>query len=73
MTDYQAPDITEYIHVKDKHKKLQQSIHTWERKVAIAEVKKKKKKVFLSQIKRALCWIFVSFICFWNAASSIPF
>ncbi|XP_067357469.1 cilia- and flagella-associated protein 263 isoform X2 [Channa argus] len=38
MTDYKAPDITEYIHVKDKHKKLQQSIHTWERKVAIAEI-----------------------------------
>lgn len=40
MTDYQAPDITEYMHVKDKHKKLQQSIRTWERKVGIAEVKK---------------------------------
>ncbi|XP_026222208.1 coiled-coil domain-containing protein 113 isoform X2 [Anabas testudineus] len=38
MTDYQAPDITEYIHVKDKHRKLKQSIHTWERKVAIAEM-----------------------------------
>ncbi|XP_045894366.1 coiled-coil domain-containing protein 113 isoform X2 [Micropterus dolomieu] len=38
MTDYQAPDIIEYIHVKDKHKKLQQSIHTWERKVVVAEM-----------------------------------
>lgn len=38
MTDYQAPDITEYMHAKDKHKKLQQSIHTWERKVGIAQV-----------------------------------
>ncbi|XP_059190761.1 coiled-coil domain-containing protein 113 [Centropristis striata] len=38
MTDYQAPDITEYMHVKDKHKKLQQCIHTWERKVGIAEM-----------------------------------
>ncbi|KAI3371549.1 hypothetical protein L3Q82_024131, partial [Scortum barcoo] len=38
MTDYQAPDITEYMLVKDKHKKLQQSIHTWERKVGIAEM-----------------------------------
>ncbi|XP_040894185.1 coiled-coil domain-containing protein 113 isoform X1 [Toxotes jaculatrix] len=38
MSDYEAPDITEYIHVKDKHKKLQQSIHTWERKVGIAEM-----------------------------------
>ncbi|XP_039988377.1 coiled-coil domain-containing protein 113 isoform X2 [Xiphias gladius] len=38
MTDYQAPDITEYMHVKDKHKKLQQSIRTWERKVGIAEM-----------------------------------
>ncbi|KAF1387107.1 hypothetical protein PFLUV_G00101830 [Perca fluviatilis] len=38
LTDYQAPDITEYMHVKDKHKKLQQSVHTWERKVGIAEM-----------------------------------
>ncbi|XP_073327430.1 cilia- and flagella-associated protein 263 [Pagrus major] len=38
MTDYQAPDITEYMHVKDRHKKLQQSIHTWERKVGIAQM-----------------------------------
>ncbi|XP_018548847.1 coiled-coil domain-containing protein 113, partial [Lates calcarifer] len=38
MSDYQAPDITEYMHVKDKYKKLQQSIHTWERKVGIAEM-----------------------------------
>uniref|UniRef100_A0A8C4NU75 Cilia- and flagella-associated protein 263 n=1 Tax=Dicentrarchus labrax TaxID=13489 RepID=A0A8C4NU75_DICLA len=38
MTDYQAPDIIEYMHVKDKHKKLQQSIHTLERKVGIAQM-----------------------------------
>ncbi|XP_076589100.1 cilia- and flagella-associated protein 263-like [Chaetodon auriga] len=38
ITDYQAPDINEYIHVKDRHKKLQQRIHTWERKVRIAQM-----------------------------------
>ncbi|KAK9516933.1 hypothetical protein VZT92_024839 [Zoarces viviparus] len=38
LTDYQAPDITEYIRVKDKHKKLQRSIHTWDRKSGIAEM-----------------------------------
>ncbi|XP_036961856.1 coiled-coil domain-containing protein 113 isoform X1 [Acanthopagrus latus] len=38
MTDYQAPDITEYMRVKDRHKKLQQSVHTWERKVGIAQM-----------------------------------
>uniref|UniRef100_A0A3Q0RPV3 Cilia- and flagella-associated protein 263 n=1 Tax=Amphilophus citrinellus TaxID=61819 RepID=A0A3Q0RPV3_AMPCI len=38
LSDYQAPDITEYMHVKDKHKKLKQTIHTWERKVGIAEM-----------------------------------
>uniref|UniRef100_A0A3B4GYF2 Cilia- and flagella-associated protein 263 n=1 Tax=Pundamilia nyererei TaxID=303518 RepID=A0A3B4GYF2_9CICH len=38
LRDYQAPDITEYVHVKDKYKKLKQSIHTWERKVGIAEM-----------------------------------
>ncbi|KAM4573339.1 cilia- and flagella-associated protein 263 isoform 2-T2 [Odontesthes bonariensis] len=38
LTDYQVPDIIEYVHAKDKKKKLQQSIHTWERKVGIAEM-----------------------------------
>ncbi|KAM4552992.1 cilia- and flagella-associated protein 263 [Fundulus diaphanus] len=38
FTDYQAPDITEYFYAKEKHKKLLQSIHHWERKVAIAEM-----------------------------------
>ncbi|XP_012715694.2 coiled-coil domain-containing protein 113 [Fundulus heteroclitus] len=38
LTDYQAPDITEYVYAKEKHKKLLQSIHHWERKVAIAEM-----------------------------------
>ncbi|XP_047451663.1 coiled-coil domain-containing protein 113 [Mugil cephalus] len=38
LTDYQAPDITKYMHVKEKHKKLRQSIHTWERKVRVAEM-----------------------------------
>ncbi|XP_053283969.1 coiled-coil domain-containing protein 113 [Pleuronectes platessa] len=38
MADYQAPDVPEYMQVKAKHKKLQQSIHTWERKVMIAEM-----------------------------------
>ncbi|XP_068579073.1 cilia- and flagella-associated protein 263 [Cebidichthys violaceus] len=38
LTDYQPPDITEYMRVKDKHKKLQRSVHTWERKSGIAEM-----------------------------------
>ncbi|KAM4734625.1 cilia- and flagella-associated protein 263 [Anableps anableps] len=38
LTDYKAPDITEYVYAKEKHKKLQQSIHHWERKVEIAEM-----------------------------------
>ncbi|KAM3608741.1 uncharacterized protein V6R79_003938 [Siganus canaliculatus] len=38
ITDYEAPDITEYMHLKDKHKKLQQNIHTWERKLGIAQL-----------------------------------
>ncbi|XP_029992830.1 cilia- and flagella-associated protein 263 [Sphaeramia orbicularis] len=38
MTDYQAPSVTEYMYVKDKHKKLKHSVHTWERKVGIAEM-----------------------------------
>uniref|UniRef100_A0A3Q3BI62 Cilia- and flagella-associated protein 263 n=1 Tax=Kryptolebias marmoratus TaxID=37003 RepID=A0A3Q3BI62_KRYMA len=37
LTDYQAPDIMAYMSAKDKQKKLQQSIHSWERKVEIAE------------------------------------
>ncbi|XP_034540690.1 coiled-coil domain-containing protein 113 [Notolabrus celidotus] len=38
IADYEAPGIMEYIHLKDKHKRLQQSIHTWERKVGISEM-----------------------------------
>ncbi|KAM6925922.1 cilia- and flagella-associated protein 263 [Lycodopsis pacificus] len=38
LTDYEAPDITEYIRVKDKHKKLQRSLHTWDRKSWIVEM-----------------------------------
>ncbi|XP_034079297.1 coiled-coil domain-containing protein 113 [Gymnodraco acuticeps] len=38
MTDYQAPGITEYMQVKGKHKKQQQSIHTLDRKIGIAEM-----------------------------------
>ncbi|XP_041852622.1 coiled-coil domain-containing protein 113 isoform X2 [Melanotaenia boesemani] len=38
LADYEAPDIIEYVQAKDKHKRLQQSIHTWERKVGIAEM-----------------------------------
>uniref|UniRef100_A0A3Q4BUF8 Cilia- and flagella-associated protein 263 n=1 Tax=Mola mola TaxID=94237 RepID=A0A3Q4BUF8_MOLML len=37
MTDYQAPDIIEYMHIKNKRKKLQKSIRTWERRVIIAQ------------------------------------
>ncbi|XP_026166773.1 coiled-coil domain-containing protein 113 [Mastacembelus armatus] len=37
MANFQAPDIIDYIRVKERHKKLLQSIHTWERKVGIAE------------------------------------
>ncbi|XP_054893660.1 coiled-coil domain-containing protein 113 [Poeciliopsis prolifica] len=38
LTDHHVPDITEYLFAKEKHKKLQQSIHRWERKVGIAEM-----------------------------------
>ncbi|XP_028264309.1 cilia- and flagella-associated protein 263 isoform X2 [Parambassis ranga] len=38
LADYQAPDITEYMHVKAKHKNLLQSVQTWERNVGIAEL-----------------------------------
>ncbi|CAJ1057111.1 coiled-coil domain-containing protein 113 [Xyrichtys novacula] len=38
IADYQAPSIMEYVHIKNKHKMLQQSIHTWERKVEVTEM-----------------------------------
>nr|XP_061812950.1 coiled-coil domain-containing protein 113-like [Nerophis lumbriciformis] len=43
MSTYQAPDVTQYMHVKDNHKQLQQSVYTWQRKVAIAEMTFKSK------------------------------
>ncbi|XP_049580165.1 cilia- and flagella-associated protein 263 isoform X1 [Syngnathus scovelli] len=43
MSTYQAPDVAQYMHVKDKHKMLQQSVHIWQRKVGIAEMTSKSK------------------------------
>ncbi|XP_077374186.1 cilia- and flagella-associated protein 263 [Festucalex cinctus] len=40
---YQAPDVAQYMHVKDDHKMLQHSVHTWQRKVGIAEMTSKSK------------------------------
>ncbi|KAK7882258.1 hypothetical protein WMY93_028432 [Mugilogobius chulae] len=37
IADYMAPDTTEYMLMKEKHRKLQQSILTWERKAGVAE------------------------------------
>uniref|UniRef100_A0A8C6T7N5 Cilia- and flagella-associated protein 263 n=1 Tax=Neogobius melanostomus TaxID=47308 RepID=A0A8C6T7N5_9GOBI len=38
IADYEAPDTKQYMLIKEKHRKLQQSILTWERKVGVAEV-----------------------------------
>ncbi|KAF3854528.1 hypothetical protein F7725_022583 [Dissostichus mawsoni] len=54
MTDYQAPGITEYMQVKGKHKKLQQSIHTLERKIGIAEMALKARSTVRSAQRASL-------------------
>ncbi|KAI9523486.1 hypothetical protein NQZ68_027344 [Dissostichus eleginoides] len=54
MTDYQAPGITEYMQVKGKHKKLQQSIHTLERKIGIAEMALKTRSTVRSAQRASL-------------------
>lgn len=38
VSDYEAPGVAEYMQVKEKHKKLLQSVHTWEKKVEVAQV-----------------------------------
>lgn len=38
MTDYRAPDVTQYMDVKDRHTKLRRSIHMLERRSGITEV-----------------------------------
>lgn len=38
MAEYQVPGVNDYMEAKDKKKKLQQSVHTWGRKVGVAEV-----------------------------------
>ncbi|XP_077424052.1 cilia- and flagella-associated protein 263 isoform X2 [Vanacampus margaritifer] len=43
MSTYQAPDVAQYMHVKYEHKMLQRSVHTWQRKVGIAEMTSKSK------------------------------
>nr|XP_040018850.1 coiled-coil domain-containing protein 113-like isoform X2 [Gasterosteus aculeatus aculeatus] len=37
MTDYRAPDVTQYMDVKDRHTKLRRSIHMLERRSGITE------------------------------------
>ncbi|KAJ0029748.1 hypothetical protein NQD34_004745, partial [Periophthalmus magnuspinnatus] len=37
IAEYEAPDTTEYMLMKEKHRKLQQSILTWERRAGAAE------------------------------------
>ncbi|XP_071756424.2 cilia- and flagella-associated protein 263 isoform X1 [Centroberyx gerrardi] len=37
LTEYQVPDVLDYIQVKVKHKKLQHSVQSWERKAEIAK------------------------------------
>ncbi|XP_033997742.1 coiled-coil domain-containing protein 113 [Trematomus bernacchii] len=54
MTDYQAPGITEYMQVKGKHKKLQQSIHTLDRKIGIAEMALKTRSTVCSAQRASL-------------------
>ncbi|KAL3061889.1 hypothetical protein OYC64_009925 [Pagothenia borchgrevinki] len=54
MTDYQAPGITEYMQVKGKHKKLQQSIHTLDRKIGIAEMALKTRSTVRSAQRASL-------------------
>ncbi|XP_061677966.1 coiled-coil domain-containing protein 113 isoform X2 [Syngnathoides biaculeatus] len=43
MSIYQAPDVAQYMDIKEKHRRLQQSLHTWQRKVRIAEMTSKSK------------------------------
>lgn len=38
MANHEVPHISEYLEARITYKKLQQDIHTWERKVRIAQV-----------------------------------
>lgn len=38
MEDYEVPDIKEYLEARRKYKQLQKDLHTWERKVRIAQM-----------------------------------
>lgn len=38
VSQYQAPGVDQYMQAKEKHRKLQQSVHTWEKKVEVAQV-----------------------------------
>lgn len=43
MENYEVPDIKDYLEARRKFKRLQQDIHTWERKVKISELTLKTK------------------------------
>lgn len=36
--NYEVPHVSEYLEARTKYKRLQQDIHTWERKLRIAQV-----------------------------------
>lgn len=38
VAEYEAPGVVEYMQAKEKHRRLQQSVHTWEKKVEVAQV-----------------------------------
>lgn len=38
VSEYEAPGVAEYMRAKEKLRRLQQSVHTWEKKVEVAQV-----------------------------------
>lgn len=38
VAQYQAPGVAEYMQAKENHRRLLQSVHTWEKKVEVAQV-----------------------------------
>ncbi|XP_034031413.1 coiled-coil domain-containing protein 113 [Thalassophryne amazonica] len=55
MTDYSAPNIIDYMHVKKKHKELQCSIRTVERKIGIAKMALKSHRRMANTQRAANC------------------
>lgn len=58
VSEYEAPGVAEYMRAKEKLRRLQQSVHTWEKKVEVAQVT----QGFSAPQTESLLWVSITTI-----------